>query len=65
MFEIELRMREGWSRATVMMVLSLTCATNLSQTCHILLCAGATWGEDLSKLAHGNWVRVLRETWGQ
>jgi membrane dipeptidase len=22
-------------------------------------------GEDLRKLAHGNWVRVLRETWGQ
>ena len=21
-------------------------------------------GEDLRKLAHGNWVRVLRETWG-
>lgn len=20
--------------------------------------------EDLRKLAHGNWVRVLRETWG-
>jgi len=22
-------------------------------------------GDDLAKLAHGNWVRVLRETWGQ
>lgn len=22
-------------------------------------------GEDLRKLAHGNWVRVLRETWGE
>jgi membrane dipeptidase len=22
-------------------------------------------GEDLGKLAHGNWVRVLRETWGE
>ena len=22
-------------------------------------------GEDLAKLAHGNWVRVLRETWGE
>jgi membrane dipeptidase len=22
-------------------------------------------GEDLRKLAHDNWVRVLRETWGQ
>jgi membrane dipeptidase len=22
-------------------------------------------GEDLVKLAHGNWVRVLRETWGE
>lgn len=21
-------------------------------------------GEDLRKLLHGNWVRVLRETWG-
>lgn len=22
-------------------------------------------GEDLTKIAHGNWVRVLRQTWGQ